>query len=78
MAERKRLMATCQELGISVGSKRRLKVIKRRLNELGVDWTVAFTTAPTAPVSNVASPTSLSSELGSQQLKQIFDAVVSS
>ena len=78
MAERKRLMAKCQELGISVGSKTRLQVIKRRLNDLGVDWTVASTTAPTAPVSNVVNPTSTSNGLDPQQLKQIVDAVVAS
>ena len=41
MAERKRLMAKCQELDISLGSKTRLQVIKRCLNDLGVDWTVS-------------------------------------
>ena len=58
MADRKRIVAKCQELVISLGSRTRLEVIKRRLNDLGVDWTVASTTAPTAPVSNVISLTS--------------------
>ena len=78
MAERKRLMAKCQELGISVGSKTRLQVIKRRLNDLRVDWTVDSTIAPTATVNNVVSPTSPSNDIGPQQLKQIVDAVVAS
>ena len=78
MAERKRIMAKCQELGISVGSKTRVQVIMRRLNDLGVDLTVDSTTAQTAPFSNVVSPTSPSKELGPQQLKQIVDAVVAS
>ena len=78
MAERKRLMAKCQELGISVGSKTRLQVIKRRLNDLCVDWTVASATAPTAPVSNVVNPTSTSNEIDPQQPKQIVDAVAAS
>ena len=78
MAERKRIMAKWGELGISVGSITGLEVIKRRLNDLGVDWTVASTTAPTASVINVVSPTSPQNELSPQQLKQIVDAVVAS